>query len=70
LFFDVASRTFIGEAALKDVCGVAPSHRGEGFLLTTGMGQIAFRDPAHSADPLQPHSLDGIAFDNHAIMLS
>ncbi len=67
LFFDVAGRKLLGVAAMKDVCGVAPSHRGEGFLLTTGMGQVAYSNPEKPSAPLQSLRLDGIAFDNHAI---
>jgi uncharacterized protein len=67
LFFDIASRKLIGDAAIKDVCGVAPSHQGEGFLLTTGMGDVTFRNPAtENSSPVSRH-LDGIAFDNHAV---
>ena len=68
LFFDVASRKLIGDAAIKDVCGVAPSHQGEGFLLTTGMGDVTFRDPATQPSVPPLRHLDGIAFDNHAVM--
>lgn len=67
LFFDVAARRLIGEASISDVCGVAPSHQGAGFLLTSGLGEVSFRDPAMAnASPLT-HHLDGIAFDNHAV---
>ena len=67
LFFDVTSRRLIGEAAIRDVCGVASRHRGEGFVLTTGMGGVAERDPIHRSAAVTVRQIDGLAFDNHAV---
>ena len=70
LFFDVSSRKFIGDAAIKDVCGVAPRHHGEGFLLTTGLGEVTVRDPGHSPSDTPTRYFEGLAFDNHAILMA
>ena len=69
LFFDLASRRLIGEASIGDVCGVAPSHQGAGFLLTSGLGEVTFRDPGLADAPALSRILDGIGFDNHAVTL-
>lgn len=66
LFFDTASKRLIGDAALNDVCGVAPGHTGAGFLLTSGQGDLALATPGAT---ITPHRCEGYAFDNHAVTL-
>ncbi len=69
LFFDVSARKLIGQAAIKDVCGVAPAHEGEGFLLTTGLGEVTTRNSQNLGARLASNFAPGIAFDNHALAL-
>jgi uncharacterized protein len=66
LFFDTASKRFLGDAVLADVCGVAPGHAGAGFLLTSGQGDLVLTSPGAA---LSPQRFQGYAFDNHAVAL-
>lgn len=62
IYLDASSGRFIGETAVKDVCGIAAG-AGSGFALTSGFGTFRIERPAEAV--LSSRDLDGIAFDNH-----
>lgn len=67
LLIDVAGRRVIGERRLDDVCGVAPRHAGEGFLLTSGLGRVAKWDAPRGE--LEAARTETLAWDNHAVIV-
>lgn len=64
VFIDVATGRLLGERALQDVSGVAPSCNG--FLLTTGMGEIT---PAAGLREQRDTTSTPWHWDNHAVTL-
>ncbi len=66
VYWDIASRRFLGTSELEDVCGLAPLRANAGFLLTSGTGAIATRSGATttaSTAPFESH------WDNHVAPL-
>jgi hypothetical protein len=64
-YWDVASRRYLGDTALSDGCGLAPTHRSASFLLTSGEGWLATAEPARGT----ARQLSGFHWDNHAILV-
>ena len=64
VFIDVATGRLLGQRSLVDVSGVAPS--ADGFLLTTGRGEIASgASPSHARITSSTHW----QWDNHAAII-
>jgi hypothetical protein len=65
IIIDAEARRVVDQRRLDDVCGLAPRHVGDGFLLTTGLGIVEAwsRDGGEQA----PRHRENLAWDNHAI---
>ena len=64
-YWDVAARRFLGASALRDGCGLAPTHRPANFLLTSGEGWLA----QGGADGVLVRHPTGYHWDNHAALV-
>lgn len=68
LYWDVASKTFLGTCELKDGCGVAPTRHKASFLLTSGEGWLVEADVRDLPDAELLRS--PYEWDNHAILVA
>lgn len=64
-YWDPQARHFLGSCSLRDGCGLAPTHKGATFLLTSGEGWLL----SGSADGLGPRHSTRFHWDNHAILV-
>lgn len=64
-YWDAHARQFLGACDARDGCGLAPTHRGATFLLTSGEGWLA----SGGADGLGPRQTTRYHWDNHAILV-
>ena len=64
-YWDTGTRRFMGSCNLSDGCGLAPTHRGATFLLTSGDGSLA----CGGADGLGQRHGTRYHWDNHAILV-
>ncbi|WP_075217847.1 DUF1513 domain-containing protein [Mongoliimonas terrestris] len=62
--FEAGSARYIGEAAFRDGCGLAPAPE-SGLLATAGTGRVATLAPADNGLALTPIATDRVQFDNH-----
>lgn len=62
--FEAGSARYIGEAAFRDGCGLAPAPEG-GLLATAGTGRVATLTTAPKGLALDPIADDKVRFDNH-----
>ena len=65
-YWDVTGRRYLGACALRDGCGLAPTHRSARFLLTSGEGWLATAD----AGGAMSRQSSAFQWDNHAILVS
>lgn len=64
-YWDVLARRFLGACDARDGCGLAPTHQGATFLLTSGEGWLA----SGGAGGLGPRQATRYHWDNHAILV-
>jgi hypothetical protein len=64
-YWDVTGRHFLGACKLSDGCGLAPTHRDAGFLLTSGEGWLV---TAEASGAMSRQATD-FQWDNHAILV-
>ncbi len=64
-YWDATARRFLGACNARDGCGLAPTHRGATFLLTSGEGWLA----SGGTDGLGPRQATRYHWDNHAILV-
>lgn len=65
-YWDTSTRRFMGSCNLRDGCGLAPTHKGATFLLTSGDGSLT----CGGAAGLGPSHDTRYHWDNHAILVS
>lgn len=64
-YWDPKTSRFLGSCSLRDGCGLAPTHKGATFLLTSGEGWLL----SCGADGLGPRHSTRFHWDNHAILV-
>ena len=64
-YWDVRSKRFLGTCELRDGCGLAPTHHGARFLLTSGEGWLATGEAAG----IVSQQLSRYHWDNHVILV-
>lgn len=70
VYWDVATRRYLGETRLADACGVSPTGQEGHFLLTSGTGDMRLGPEGIAlADRNIAEALRAYAWDNHALML-
>lgn len=66
-YWDIASRRYLGETKLGDVCGLAPGQGAGGFLLTSGEGAVELLTPGQASSLIHANpALEAFLWDNHA----
>jgi hypothetical protein len=68
VFWDIASRRYLGATELEEVCGVAAMQRSGSLVVTSGLGAVG-RVDVGSRYQVQTRSFD-LRWDNHAAALS
>ncbi|WP_181708441.1 DUF1513 domain-containing protein [Chthonobacter rhizosphaerae] len=66
---DAASGRYLGDAAFRDGCGLAPAARASGLVVTAGTGRVARLETADGL-ALKPVAAEPVAFDNHLARLA
>ena len=70
VYWDVASRRYLGENRLSDACGVSPTGQPREFLLTSGAGDMRLGPEGVTLpDGQTAEMLHAYAWDNHAVLL-
>ena len=69
VYWDVASRRYLGETRLADACGVSPTGQAREFLLTSGAGEMRLGPEGVTLpDRRIAEMLQAYAWDNHAVL--
>jgi len=69
VYWDVASRRYLGETQLADACGVSPTGQASQFLLTSGAGDMRLGPEGVTLPDRQTaEMLKAYAWDNHAVL--
>lgn len=70
VYWDVATRSYLGETRLSDACGVSPTGQAREFLLTSGAGDMCLGPEGVTLPDRQTaEMLRAYAWDNHAVLL-
>jgi uncharacterized protein len=70
VYWDVATRRYLGETRLPDACGISPTGLERQFLVTSGAGDMRLGPAGLTLpDPQTAERLRAFAWDNHAVLL-